>query len=62
MNPKEAKEYMEEDQFGKTSMLPKIESSIDFISSAPGRRAIIAHLEHAREAVLGRSGTVISFS
>ena len=43
-------------QFGKGSMGPKVEAAIRHIE-AGGERAIIAHLEHARAALDGSSGT-----
>lgn len=59
MTVSEAEKYIEEGQFGRDTMLPKIEASIEFVSAAPGRRAIIADLRDAREAMEGRAGTVI---
>ena len=59
MTVKEAEQYIEEGQFGKDTMLPKIEASIEFVSAAPGRRAIIADLKDALEALQGKAGTVI---
>lgn len=59
MSVKEAKDYMAEGQFGKDTMLPKIEAAVEFVSAASGRKAIIADLAHALEAIEGKSGTVI---
>ncbi len=56
----EALRYIREDQFGAGSMLPKIEASIEFARSAPGRTALITKLEKAREGILGLTGTRIS--
>ncbi len=56
---KEAKQYIEEGHFGNDTMLPKIEASIEFVSAAPGRRAVIADLKDARAALEGKAGTVI---
>lgn len=55
----EAEKYMEEGQFGADTMLPKIEASVEFVSAASGRRAVIAELKDAREAMEGKAGTVI---
>lgn len=60
MSVREAEQYMEEGQFGKDTMLPKIEASVEFVSAAPGRRAVIAELKDARAAMEGKAGTVIS--
>lgn len=56
----DAQKYIAEGQFPITSMLPKIESSINFVSSKEGRKAIIGHLNNARECILGLSGTDIT--
>ncbi len=56
----EAKKYSEEGQFPGTSMLPKIEASINFVTKKEGRRAIIGHLDNARQCLKGLSGTVIT--
>ena len=41
-------------------MQPKIQASVDFVTSGEGRKAIITNLEHAADAMLGRTGTVIT--
>ncbi|MGG5315171.1 carbamate kinase [Enterococcus sp. AZ072] len=53
------KEYIKEDQFAPGSMLPKVEAAIDFAESKAGRKAIIASLEQASEAITGKSGTTV---
>ncbi|MGM0213733.1 carbamate kinase [Enterococcus sp. AZ109] len=53
------KEYIKEDQFAPGSMLPKVEAAIDFAESKAGRKSIIASLEQASEAVVGKSGTIV---
>ncbi len=55
---KTAGKYLKEGQFGKGSMGPKIESSIQFLKNG-GKRAIITSPEKAGLALKGRSGTVI---
>lgn len=59
MSVKEAKEYIVEGQFPKGSMLPKVEAAIKFVESKKERKAIISSLERAKEAVEGKTGTVI---
>lgn len=59
MSGAEAKRYCEEGHFAPGSMLPKVEAAIAFAESREGRRAIIAALGKAPEAVRGTSGTVI---
>ena len=56
----EAQEHIAQKQFGEAAMLPKIQSSIDFVSGKAGREAIITNLEHAAAAVAGKGGTHIS--
>ena len=55
----EAKKYIEEGEFAKGSMLPKIEACLDFVEGSPNKKAIIGSLEKAKEAINGESGTVI---
>lgn len=53
----EAKRYIEDGQFAKGSMLPKIEAALSFLEEKRDRIAIIANLKEAREALRGKSGT-----
>ena len=55
----EAKQYLEEGQFGKGSMEPKVRAAVKFAESRPGRVCIIGSLEKAAEAMAGLSGTRI---
>ena len=55
-----AKALAAQGQFAPGSMLPKVEAAIQFATSKPGRRAVIASLEKAPLAMKGESGTVIS--
>jgi carbamate kinase len=52
----ELKKWQQEGQFASGSMGPKVEAAIRHVE-AGGRRAIIAHLEQAADAVAGRTGT-----
>jgi len=61
MTVADAKKYITEGHFAKGSMLPKIEAVIDFLENG-GRRAIIASLDQAHEALHGRSGTLITLT
>lgn len=56
----EALEYIAQGQFPATSMLPKIEASVNFVTKKEGRKAIIGHLDNARNCLKGLSGTVIT--
>lgn len=54
----EMQAYAEQGQFASGSMLPKVQAALNFVAK-PGRRAIIANLEHAAAAVAGEQGTII---
>jgi carbamate kinase len=54
----QAKVYIEDGQFEPGTMLPKIEAAVNFIEKG-GSRAIITSIEKARDAYLGRCGTII---
>ena len=59
LTPAEAYRYMEENQFAKGSMLPKVQAAVKFAESKPGRTALITLLEKARDGTQGRTGTII---
>ena len=59
MTTAEAARYAGEGHFKTGSMLPKVESSIDFINAGKGRRAIITSLDGAKSALAGKGGTPI---
>lgn len=52
-------EYAARGEFGAGSMLPKVRAAVEFVRSAPGRRAIITSLDLALEALAGKCGTHI---
>jgi carbamate kinase len=60
MTVQECKNYLDEGQFPPGSMGPKIESAISFVTGLGKRRAIIASLERAEEALKGTAGTTIT--
>ena len=51
--------YIEEGQFPAGSMLPKVESCIEYVEHTENGRALITSLEKAKEALQGLTGTVI---
>lgn len=55
----EAEAYIAEEQFGKGSMLPKVQAALSFVRGGAGRQAIIANLDKAELAIKGESGTKI---
>lgn len=54
----EAEMHLKNNEFAEGSMKPKIQAAIDFIKNG-GKRAIIADLNKAVEAIEGKSGTII---
>ena len=59
MTLSQARQYISEGHFAPGSMLPKIESCISFVEGTQGGTALITSLDKAREALLGRTGTLI---
>ncbi|RMF54827.1 MAG: carbamate kinase, partial [Calditrichaeota bacterium] len=59
MTVAEARKYLAEGHFPAGSMGPKIEAAIDFLESG-GERVVITSIEKSLEAVLGKTGTVIT--
>ena len=59
LSVKEAQFYINEQQFGKGSMEPKIVAAVSFVTANPKGQAIIAALEEAALAVKGKAGTII---
>lgn len=55
----ELKKYILQEEFAKGSMLPKIESCIDFVENNPEGIAIITSLDRAYEALRKETGTII---
>ena len=59
MTTADAARYAADGHFKVGSMLPKVESAIDFINAGKGRRAIITSLDCAKSALAGKGGTTI---
>ena len=55
----EAQALIKEGHFAPGSMLPKVEAAVEFASSRQNRRALITLLEKARDALDGKTGTII---
>lgn len=58
LSVEDAKRYIEEGQFAKGSMLPKVQACVSFAESKPGRKALITLLEKAKDGIEGNTGTV----
>ncbi|MDO5702052.1 MAG: carbamate kinase, partial [Lachnospiraceae bacterium] len=56
---RQARNYMEENQFERGSMLPKFEAAIDFVELGRERRAIITSIPRAKAAYMEKAGTRI---
>ena len=59
MSLAEAERYIEEGHFAKGSMLPKVESCIEYVKATDNGKALITSLEKAKEALQGKTGTII---
>lgn len=61
VNTRQLKQYMEEGQFSKGSMLPKVQACCEFVEKNHSRRAVIGTLSKLKEILRGESGTVIEY-
>ncbi len=59
MSVEEARRYIAEKQFAPGSMLPKVESCIDYVLNSENGQALITSLHRAKEALRGETGTII---
>lgn len=60
ITPAEAKMYIDNKEFAAGSMLPKVEACLSFLKHARGdKKAIITSLAKAKNALEGKTGTVI---
>ena len=57
---KQAKQYIKEGHFGKGSMLPKIEASMQVVTENPNCTALITSLKKVTEGLQGKTGTRIT--
>ncbi len=61
MTLEECEQYIEEKQFAPGSMLPKVQSCMEFVrNNEKGGTALITSLSHAADALEGRTGTIIT--
>ena len=59
MSLAEAEQYIAEGHFAKGSMLPKVESCIEYVRNTQNGKALITSLERAKDALQGKTGTII---
>ena len=57
---KQMQEYIDQGQFAKGSMLPKVQAAINFVNNGKNRKAIIAQLEDLPKAIKDEAGTIIT--
>ena len=55
----QARAYMEEGHFGIYNMLPKFRAAVEFIEKRKGRCAFITSFDKVKDALKGKTGTVI---
>ena len=60
MTISEAKAFIEQDQFGAGTMLPKIEAAIEYLTAVPTGSVLITSLDSTNDAIRGKVGTVIT--
>ncbi|MBD5474321.1 MAG: carbamate kinase [Lachnospiraceae bacterium] len=60
LTTKEAEEMITKDEFGKGTMLPKIEAAISFLSSNRDGSVLITSLDTVTAALRGKAGTLIT--
>ncbi len=62
MSLAQAAEYVTAGHFAPGSMLPKVEAAMAFVRRNPGKRAIITALDRAKDALEGKTGTLVTFA
>lgn len=60
MSTAQAKAYMEAGQFEAGTMLPKVEAAVSYLEKLPSGKVLITSMEHIKDAIRGRAGTVIT--
>ena len=55
----ELKEYVNEDNMGAITTLPKVSAAVEFVLAGNERKAVIANLESDKDALAGKCGTTI---
>lgn len=60
LTDEKARKYIDQGEFAKGSMLPKVEACLNFVENFPQGKAIITSLDKAIQALKGQTGTVIT--
>lgn len=53
------RQYINKDSLGAITTLPKVDAAVGFVLAGKDRKAVIANLEKAKDALLGKTGTTI---
>ena len=56
----EAKDLITAGQFEEGTMLPKIEAAISYLEKVPAGKVLITSMDHVKDAIKGKAGTVIT--
>ena len=56
----ELSHLINEGHFEKVTTLPKVQAALNFVNKGENRRSIITKLDHAKEGIHERTGTIIS--
>jgi carbamate kinase len=59
VSAEELKQYINKDNLGVITTLPKVDAAVGFVLAGKERKAVIANLEKAKEALAGKTGTTI---
>lgn len=62
MSLAQAAQYVQDGHFTPGSMLPKVLACMNFVRANPGKKAIITSLDHAIDALQGKTGTLVTFA
>ncbi|RKM56155.1 carbamate kinase [Butyrivibrio sp. CB08] len=62
MTVAEARQYIEEGEFGEVDMLPKIEAAIEFLESNHDGSVLITSISSVGDALKGKAGTFITYA
>ncbi|PTM24988.1 carbamate kinase [Lactobacillus sp. PFC-70] len=60
VNVAELKQYIDQDQFAKGSMLPKVQAAIDFVENSANGKAVVTSLENVGNFLKNGDGTIIT--
>ena len=59
MSVEQANQYIQEGHFAAGSMLPKVQACLEYVNNCENSQALITSLEKAKEALQGKTGTII---